>query len=176
MQKLRYAAFAALLAAAAPSEAEAAELTIRSEFEPESRAMQLDVVLGTHVRRYAGFLPGVFFAYPVAPQGFISTLNDAFYVEGGALLGAFFDPTFFWLAPQAGVRWVFYLTREWAVFGAVRLGWAFEFDDRIDDYTFFYASASVGAHWHFSDAVALRLETGGGVFGYHIMAGISFQL
>jgi hypothetical protein len=173
MQHLR--ASILLLALAAPLESEAAELTIRSEFEPSDRAQQLDVVVSALVRRYGGIFPGVFYAYPVAPQGFISALNDAFYIEAGLLLGAFFEPTFFWMAPQAGVRWCFYLTQEWAVFAALRLGWAFEFDDVIDDYTFFYASGTVGAHWHFADGFALRLETGGGVFGWHGMAGISFQ-
>jgi hypothetical protein len=172
------AAALALLLLANPVEATASEMTIRSEFEPSERAMQLDVVLGLHWRTYGGFLPGVFFAYPVAPQGFISALNDAFYIEGGLLLGAFFDPTFFWMAPQAGVRWVFYLTREWAVFPAVRLGWGIEFsdDDRVRNYTYPYVSGSVGAHWHFTEGFALRLETGGGIFGWHFLAGISFQL
>jgi hypothetical protein len=172
----RWIAPIALLALATPFEARAAELTIRSEFEPQDRSMQLDVVLGTHVRTYAGFLPGVFFAYPVAPQGFISSLNDSFYVEGGVLIGAFFEPTFFWFAPQAGVRWCFYLTQEWAVFAALRFGWGIEFEDDVRGYTWPYLSASVGAHWHFSDSMALRLETGGGIYGYHLMAGISFQL
>ena len=174
MQTIRYAAAIALISLA--TEAQAAELTIRSEFEPQDRPMQLDVVIGTYWRTYGGILPGVFFAYPIVPTGFISALNDSFYLEGGILLGAFFNPTFFWFAPQIGVRWNFYLTQEWAVFAALRLGWGFEFDDRIDNYTWPYASLTVGAHWHFSEVVALRLETGGGVFGYHFLAGISFQL
>jgi hypothetical protein len=179
MQKIRIAAAAlAFSMLAAPVDADASELTIRSEFEPASRPMQLDLVLAIHGRTYWGFFPGVFFAYPVAPQGFISALNDAFYIEGGIILGAFFDPTFFWMAPQAGVRWCFYLTQEWAVFAALRLGWGIEFSDdvRVHNYTYPYVNGSVGAHWHFTEGFALRLEVGGGIFGGHLLVGISFQL
>jgi hypothetical protein len=152
-----------------------AESTIRAEHEPASRAHQLDVVLTTLLGRYPGFLPGVIYGFPVAPQGFISTLNEAFYIEAGIILGVFFDPSFFWMAPVVGPRWSFYLTEQWAVFGALRLGWGFEFDDRLD-HNFFYADVTVGAHWHFSELFALRLETGGGNFGWHGIVGLSIQL
>lgn len=176
MEKHRIGAIAlVLIAATAPVESEAAELTIRSEYEPASRAHQLDLVLTTFVGRFVGFIPGIIYGFPVAPQGFISALNDAFYIEAGVLMGAFFDPTFFWLTPLAGVRWSFYLTQEWAVFAALRLGWSFEFHD-VERYGGFYGDGTLGAHWHFSDAFALRLETGGARFGYRVIAGISWQL
>jgi hypothetical protein len=178
MRKFWVGAALALTMIAAPIEGEAAELTIKSEFEPESRPMQLDFVLDLHARSFFGIFPGVFFAFPVAPTGFISSLNDAFYIEGGIVAGVWFAPTFFWMVPQAGVRWVFYLTQEWAVFGALRAGAGIEFSDdvRSRHYTYPYVALSVGAHWHFSETLALRLETGGGIFGWHGIVGLSIQL
>ncbi len=176
MHAFRWSAALALIALSAPGSAQASELTIRSQYEPESRAHQLDLVVSTYVAGgYVGFVPGLLYGFPVAPQGFISSLNDAFYIEAGLFLGAFFDPTFFWMTPVAGVRWCFYLTKEWAVFAAVRLGWSFEFDDEIKRGGF-YADGTIGAHWHFSDTFALRLETGGARFGYRAIVGISWQI
>jgi hypothetical protein len=170
---VRRTALVALLAAV-PATSEASEFTITSEFEPEARNFQLDLLLSGHVRSRFGFIPGLIFSFPVAPQGFISALNDCFFIEAGVFLGAFFDPSVFFLAPAAGVRWSFYLTREWAVFAVIRLGWALEFFDPIDH--FVYIDGDVGAHWHFSDMLALRLETGGTTYGYRFVVGLSWQL
>lgn len=176
MQKLRIAPAALLLIAfSAPADA-LGELTIRAEHEPESRAHQLDLIVSGYAGPRFGFIPGIIYGGPVAPQGFISSLNEAFYIEAGILLGAFFDDgAFFWLTPLAGVRWSFYLTQQWAVFGAVRLGWSFDFDDRIR-HSGFYGEGTIGAHWHFSESFALRLETGGARFGYRAIVGISWQI
>lgn len=176
--RLRKAGVAALVAAAlsVPVDASAVDWTIRDEFEPQTRRHQLDLVASLAVTRRFGFWPGLLYAFPVAPQGFISALNDCFFIEAGAIFGAFFgDPVFFWLNPQAGVRWSFYLTQEWAVFAALRAGWAFEFTD-FADFDGFFISGTLGAHYHFSEDFALRLETGGGAFGYNATVGLSWQL
>ncbi|MBI5509484.1 MAG: hypothetical protein HY903_12100 [Deltaproteobacteria bacterium] len=106
------------------------------------------------------------FCHPIRPEGFLPTVNDSFYIEGGAWIFYYqvqvanhADYSYVGIIPAGGVRWDFHLTRDWTVFATAKLGFrvatgASAPSSRLD------GGGSVGAYWKFSRSIFLRLETG----------------
>jgi hypothetical protein len=136
--------------------------------------LELDPIFGTF---NVGL--GAYYSIPVIAHGPIPAINNSLAIE----FGAFFE-YYHWsydfpvpngsgsinwyaFAPLAGVRWDFYLTRDWTVFAGLKLGYAIGFAQGsvgvagnystpgVSSFIFDFSS---GAIWHFSKPVALRME------------------
>jgi len=165
-----------------------------------TRPTKLDVV-GT-IDFFGVFHTGIgaWYSVPVVPDGFIPGLNDSFVVEVGGLLeywryssgftsglGGSIDcsQTWYRLSPMGGVRWDFFLTDDWTVFGKGKAGWSIGFADsglecsgvgvttNSKDIHTLAVDLGVGAYWHFAENMALRLETG---VNSIIAVGISMEM
>lgn len=156
------------------SESEAAEWIITETTKQVDRAHQLDV--GSILNFDSAFTPGVLYGLPIAPDGLISSLNDSLYLEFGSFLRTMFGSLgpHVSLIPVVGARWNFHLTPDWTVFSALRMGPAFALTDFAVGGL--YIDGSLGARWHASDTLDLRLETFGGRFGGGILVGAGFTL
>jgi len=155
--------------------AHAAELTLRDP-STHTRPQTLDAVavLGFFVG-YSHFGVGGWYGFPVLPDGFIPEVNDALYIEAGAVVeryGTTFVCDFSWnrVSPLAGARWNVYLTDEWTIFAAAKLGFGFRFGQSYSCGVYPYAGAvsysspvgdvAVGAYWAFSKDWSARFELG----------------
>jgi hypothetical protein len=172
--------------------AQAAEMIIEDKGTHE-RAMHADVfaVINPSFYGYLHLGLGGWFAYPVVPDGFIPDLNEAFFIEAGAAVeryswswGAFgYDCSESWwrVTPMGGVRWSFYLTPEWTVFGTAKLGWGLGFADGYScggnqgriaggaSISGISLDGGIGAYWNFSPDWSARLDLG--YFGLSAGAG-----
>ena len=122
---------------------------------------------------------GVGFGIPVAPNGFIGTLNDSVYVYIN-IFSAYYP---FWvvdlvsLAVSASMRWYFHLSEDWSVFGDIAMGYEYYYwsdetwDATISAHNFYYA-LTVGALYHFNDLLALHLSTG---YPKGLSVGLTFE-
>ncbi len=149
-----------------PDQAAAANMIIEGE-GTTNRPMQLDVVGTAWVFGSVTWFGGaVWFGIPVVPQGFIPNVNDSFVVEFGFFANFFIvntpfqDYSYFGVVPAGGVRWDFFLTPQWSVFATGKIGvrWPV-FGDSLAE-TSFAGMGTVGAYWHMSDEMYIRLETG----------------
>lgn len=165
------------------TDATAADLTLMDRSIHESRDSRLDAMVSTNV--FIGIFRagvGAWYSIPVVPDGFIKPWNDGFFVEFGGMLDYWRDSTDFvagnctqswWRAtPMGGVRWDFYLTDEWTVFGKGKAGYSIGFNDSYDCNGFEGSnsdridSSAVafdfggGAYWHFDEGMSLRMESG----------------
>ena len=85
MRRMTLALFAVALFNALPSTASAADMIIKDASVHE-RAMHADLFLVGGFFGYTHVGLGGWFAYPIMPDGFIPSLNDAFFIEvGGAV-------------------------------------------------------------------------------------------
>ncbi len=148
-----------------------------------SRASTLDFYIpvdGLFIGTYTHFGVGVWYGYPIVADGFISALNDAFYIEGGAAVeryswsvgwGSNCSESWWRVSPMAGVRWDFNITPKFTAFLNAKLGYGVGFGDNYDcggvKYTGSGASlsevkyiTSVGGYYRFSDSWALRFDLG----------------
>jgi len=123
------------------------------------------------------FGAALWWGVPLVDDGLIPVWNDALYLELGAA-GAYYSFTPIGdqhsnvgLVPMGGVRWNFYLTRDWTVFVTGKVGARFLFGELAQKSL--ALAFSVGAFWRLSHAVELRLETGNLGFA---QVGVSFPL
>ena len=160
--------------------AEAAEMIIQDTGK-HSRNMQLDFT-GTawFFGNTTWFGGAAWFGIPVVEDGFIPPWNDSFYVEFGTFANYFFfnnlglaDYSYFALVPSGGVRWNFHLTPDWTVFATGKIGVRLPIAGSSLAETRFVGLGSIGAYWHMSEAMYIRLETGN--YGV-LQAGVSIQL
>lgn len=141
-----------------------------AEENAKHKAAELSVY--ARIGRNGAFGPGVQLAVPVAPRGFIDTLNEAFFVEFGVdfmwtnlILPGFDTAPSLVVAPMGGVKWVFYVTPVFEAFTAVRGG---AYVSTADDA--FGSTASPLFEWtfggvvRFADKLAMRFE-----FGYPVV-------
>jgi len=104
------------------------------------------------------------FAYPIMPQGFLPMLNDSFYLEGELALQyhwysvGFASASFGNIQPLVGGRWNFYLTPDWTVFSAMKIGFNVGLANNVG--ASFAWEWTAGAFWNFSKSMALRMEFG----------------
>jgi hypothetical protein len=117
---------------------------------------------------------GGWYSIPLVPNGFIPALNESFHLEAGAVFeysyGSYFggcDYTYAAIIPMGGVRWDFYIVKEWTVFAKAKAGVSFEFaDNECSGFknkhggAFFQTDLGAGAYWNFAKDMALRLEWG----------------
>jgi len=103
-------------------------------------------------------------AYPIMPQGFLPMLNDSFYLEGELALQyhwysvGFASASFGNIQPLVGGRWNFYLTPDWTVFSAMKIGFNVGLANNVG--ASFAWEWTAGAFWNFSKSMALRMEFG----------------
>lgn len=184
MARLRILALAFLVASSAmvasSRPVRAAEMIIQDSGR-HRRDAQLDFVgSGWFFGSLTWLGGGVWFAYPIVPDGFIRPWNDSFMLEVGSYVNWYFDSRYVddtsWLGiiPLAGVRWNFYLTPDWTVFATSKVGLRLRVlgnsNERVGN---FALHGSVGAHWRISEKMFLRLEVGN--FGI-AQVGVSLQL
>lgn len=123
----------------------------------------------------------VWYAFPVAPDGFIRAINDSFAIEVGGTL-AFVraanwggtGPTYYGLIPAVGGRWNFHLTRDWTAFSTLKLGVLFGLgapgfynNDWVD------VGFTLGALYRLQQSMQLRLELG---YPFGLSVGLNFPL
>ena len=159
-----------------------------------SRASTLDIFIplgGLVLDTYTHYGIGGWYAYPIVPNGFISALNDAFYIEGGAAIehyswsyGFLTDCSTSWwrLTPMAGARWDFNITPKFTAFATAKLGYGIGLGDaafkcgsynvpvKVDASAFMY-NVGVGGYYRFSDSWAFRFD-----IGNWVAVGIGTQL
>lgn len=172
--KLLCLAFLAALSitAAAPSEAEAQGTDINTPFTGQ-RPFQLDVHAG-FVWRGWGFASGVRFGIPIVNNGFISSINNAVYINFGAdfyYLRCYYcgrrgnDYYGFGLGFPVSLHWEFYVNDNWSFFAEIGVNiWldpAFFDGDPYDPYDgFYWFLAAAGASFHVSQNFLLTLRVG----------------
>jgi hypothetical protein len=169
-------AVAILLAPAAAS----AQSTIRQTGVHE-RPADFSLLLGLPFP--FGFGAGMRVGIPVAHDGFIGSVNDAVFVEPGFQFAVWagFDDSIVGVQVPVLMRWDFFLTREWTVFGSVGPVFGFYFTDRGGRRGgnfelrgsgfvhpggapgFFGVSVGGGAFYNFSRDAALRLDASTGM-------------
>ena len=167
MRLLRIIALAFVVAGSitlAPQEAHAVDWTIKDSAVSD-RPHQLDVTgFIWPFGRSTSFGGAVWYSIPIVPKGFIPPFNDSFALEFGAIASMVNDTrqpitrNYFALAPMGGVRWDFFLTRDWTLFAAAKIGWLWDSSGRVGNSL--TGSISVGAYWRFSRDLWLRIETG----------------
>lgn len=140
-----------------------------------------------------GFGFGMRFGIPIAHDGFIGSINDAVFIEPGAQFIFWTDFNHDRLGIQVPVlmRWDFFLTRDWTVFGSVGPVFGFYFDDggggggghgggrfRVEGDEvfrpagppgFFGIVFGGGAFYNFSQTAALRLDASTRMLGVGIL-------
>lgn len=144
--------------------------------KPESHpAHHLDVLVSTTGGSVFGVAPGVLYGIPIVPDGFISALNDSFEIEFGAFMFIWFgsSQTYLWVTPQGGVRWNFWLTKAFSVYGTAKIGAAIALTSGFSHGI--YGFGGVGLDWEFTEGMSLRAETGGGRGGAGLTGGLSFK-
>ncbi len=132
-----------------------------------------------------GFGGGARVGIPVAHDGFIGGVNDAVFVEPGFqfLIWSGFDQSIVGVQVPVLMRWDFFLTRDWTVFGSVGPVFGFYFDDRGGGRGgnfkvhgdgifspggapgFFGITLGGGAFYNFAPGSALRLDASTGMLG-----------
>ena len=170
MRKLAHcsAALAAVLIfAAGPAEAQ----SIIRDRSSHRRPVDLSLLGG--VPYPFGFGVGMRVGLPIAHDGFIRTINDAVLIELGAQFVYWDDFKDHLVGFQVPVlmRWDFFLTRSWTIFGGVGLVFGFydegkkRFRLRGEDLFrpgsrpgFLRFAIGGGAMWNFSAATSLRLD------------------
>jgi len=174
------------------SEARAA--TTIKDSSTHTRPQQIDAVaLLNFFGTYNHFGLGVWYGYPIVPDGFIPALNDALFIEVGAAIERYswdysflYSCSYSWyrLSPLGGVRYSFYLNDEWTVYATAKAGYGVGFGDKYQcggytgsvssgvSYSQFIVDFGAGAYWSFSDAYSMRFDLG--YFG--LGAGAGMQL
>jgi hypothetical protein len=183
------AAFVAATAFATPGAVFAEEGIIKDASVHDSRPTKLDITgsLGFFGDTEIG-LAG-WYSFPIVKDGFIPALNDSFNVELGAAvdyawsnydygLSAHCDYNYTGFTPMGGVRWDFYLTPSWTVFGKAKAGIGYRvakadcdgFTASDHGGTHLVVDPGAGAYWNFASDMAMRFEVGyrGGSVGLSI--------
>jgi hypothetical protein len=142
---------------------------------------------------------GVWYSMPVMSEGFIPSINDSFDIEFGGVLerdhwssttlalgmtNVDYSQTWYRASALGGVRWSFYLPRDWTVFATGKLGYGYGFGSstKCAGTACTYASYpelsgllvdfGAGTYWKINSDWCLRLDLG--VFG--AMVGVSIPM
>lgn len=147
-----------------PDQRPADELIVEDNAKHKAAELGVYARIGSH----GAFGPGAQIAVPVAPRGFIDTLNDAFFVEFGVdflwanlILPGFTTSPYLVVAPMGGVKWVFYITPVFEAFTSIKGGAHVSTDTTqmgaqatpLFEWTF-------GGHVRLSKQFAIRFEVG----------------
>lgn len=152
----------------APTSASAANMIIRDS-SSHSRPLNLDVTTGLGWWGGGSWGTAVYLGIPIVPDGFIPKLNDSFSIEASGRFDYFWGYCYvgyrgcggrssFGLV--AGVKWTFYLTPDWAVYGRINGGLGLRLPVTYDNRVLprFESDSGVGAYWMFSDAAWMRFD------------------
>jgi hypothetical protein len=147
-----------------PDQRPAEELIIEDNAKHKAAELAVYARIGSH----GAFGPGVQLAVPVAPRGFLDSINEAFFVEfgvdfmwSGLILPGFDSSPYLVVAPMGGVKWVFYITPAFEAFTSIK-GGAYVSTDTTQlgalstplfEWTF-------GGHVRLSQQFAIRFEVG----------------
>lgn len=154
----------------------AAAQSIIKDRSSHDRPPDLSLLLGIPIP--FGFGAGMRFGIPVASDGFVASVNDAVFVEPGFqfVFWSDFDKERFGFQVPVLMRWDFFFTPEWTVFGTVGPTFGFFFGDgggggngRFDvkggdvfrpgaPPGFLHFGIGGGAFYNFSPESALRLD------------------
>lgn len=102
------------------------------------------------------------FYFPLVADGFISSINDEFGLEGGVdFMFRFSSYGFYPLidVPVSAV-WRFHLTDRWTVYPKLGLGIGFGYNYGYTVPVYFVFESLVGAIFKINDALSLRFELG----------------
>lgn len=163
------AAVAGLLLVAAPARAESSAEWVIYDRSSQVRPVRLDFMVN------AGFIlslhTGVsaWMSFPILADGIIGSVNDELSIELGAYLqfhSSYFSCSNRWfrVTPLGGLKWTFYLTRQWRVFAAVRMGASIPFaaenscNAQQTQFIIVDGSGAIGVYWEPADGLALRFE------------------
>lgn len=142
---------------------------------PSDEIRMTDLSFGTLFdgREGFGLLAGAQLAVPILDAGLVRPINDALYIEPGLFVGGRFHrdrDDHWWVVPEVGPRWNFYLTPHWDVFASIKFGWA------IGRHGDFWVRGTAGARWWFLPQLALRAEiAGAAVVGGEGYLGLSYR-
>lgn len=174
------ATLATTLCLAGPAQAE----SFLVDSTTHTRAPTVDVFLpldGLLFGSYTHYGLGAWYGHPIAPDGFIGALNDAFYIEAGAAIeryswsygwGTKCDVSWWRVSPMGGIRWDFHITPKFTAFLNAKLGYGIGLGENVDcggvkvttasstSYSEFKYIGSVGGYYKFSDTWALRFDLG----------------
>ena len=178
----------ASVVAVAPARAQTPPEFIVQDPAKHTRPQTLDAVasLGAFFG-YAHFGVGGWYGLPLLHDGFVPELNDALYLEAGAMFEGYSGKAIcsysgIAATPMGGARWSVYLTPEWTVFATGKLGFSFA-SASVDcgnglvgkgsPMSGLAGNVGLGAYWKFSDAFAARFELG--YYGLSAGAGIELK-
>jgi hypothetical protein len=170
-----------------PAGLQAEPLIIKENGPHDYRPSKVDVTASAGFFGDVDFGVAGWYSTPLVRDGFITAINNSFNLEVGAAIDYAFanygtgcDYNYTRIVPMGGVRWDFYLTKAWTVFGKAKAGPRYDVvsascnGTKITNIGGFGLGidAGVGAFWNFSTRTALRLE-----LGYQgVAAGFSFNL
>ncbi len=154
---------------AAPVKAEPSAEWILWDRSPQARSVRFDLMVN------AGFFGslhtgiGAWLSFPVLEDGIIGSLNDELSIEVGSYLqfhSSYFTCANRWfrVTPVGGLKWTFYLTREWRIFANVKMGASIPFaaentcNASQTQFVTVDGSGGVGVYWEPASGVGLRLE------------------
>jgi hypothetical protein len=166
--------------------ADASAQSIIRERHGHSRPVDISVMAGLPYP--FGISPGLRVGIPLAHEGFIPSINDGVFLEPGVhfLYWDDFDDNRTGVMFPILMRWDFYLTRAWTVFGTAGVVFSFftDDDDRFrvrNGQTIFYGGSrpgffsvalGAGAMWNFRENMSLRFDA-----STHMLAlGLVFRL
>lgn len=152
-----------------PSEAEAQRVRIGNP-HTGSRPFELDLHGGIAWWGF-GIATGARFGIPVMSNGFVSSINNAVYINFGADLywidyrRGGNDVRGFGLGFPIALHWSFYFHENWSVYAEVGANLFFFHPSYWDDEKFFFDApqwfiAAVGGMFHINDNLALNLRLG----------------
>jgi hypothetical protein len=169
--------------------ARAEEGIIKDASVHDTRPTKLDVTGSLGFLGDFGIGVAGWYSFPIVKDGFIKPINDSFNLEFGAALdyawsdygyglGYRCDYNYYGITPMGGVRWDFYLTKSWTVFGKAKAGIGYRvasadcagFSSSEYGGTHFVPDGGAGAYWNFSEGMGMRFEVGyrGGSVGLSI--------
>lgn len=135
---------------------------------PHSRAQTLSLSVG--IWPPTTLSGALWYATPVAADGFIPAVNDSVDIEFGLAVAGYFDgPDHGALIPAVGGRWNFHVTHDWTPFVTLKLAARFGLGPYNPDW--FDLGLSLGSLLRLHDTVSLRLEVG---YPTGLAVGLSF--
>ena len=100
----------------------------------------------------------------ILENGFIPPINNSVAIEAGIFRGRYreyyiFDDAYYSRTyVTVGMRWDFHLAKAWTVYGLLESGVYLSSNHDIDDNSDLLLNPAVGAFYHFSPNLALRME------------------
>lgn len=141
-----------------------------SDRRPHERPQHLSLSFG--VWPPTSISSSIWYAIPIVPNGFISSINDSFDIEFGAVIAGYFDGLDHGaVIPAVGGRWNFHVTHNFIPFVTLKLDMQLGFGP--GDPNLFGVDMTLGTLLRLSDWAYLRAELG---YPQGIAVGVSFPI